>query len=234
MSLLEVSNLSMAIPGVQNLILDDISFSLAAGENLMIIGSNGAGKSSLLSCLAGSNVHYSGSINLAGNCLRTYKSKDLRSMIRILGQNTSAYVFAELTVRENMTLAAKFLSQDMHAVNVNAYLETIRPGLSEHLDKVVGMLSGGERQAVALAMILLQPPQILILDEHLSAVDKKNGEHIDAVTKKLAKELGFACIQVTHDMGAVLKAQGRVLVMSKGRIHSQAGSGQNVLLASLP
>lgn len=209
MKLLEIHNLTLRVPGVERPILEKVSFNLDALERIALIGANGSGKSSLVKCLVGQMTASSGEILLAGKAISSYTPEKRRNLIRILGQDSSRYVFLDLTVQENMQLAARFAGVSCFS---SAFLEQIRPGLSKHLKKRAAFLSGGERQALALAMILIKPPELLILDEHTAAIDIVNAQHIVEATERLAQ----ASITITHRLNEISSSTARVLKLEAG------------------
>lgn len=216
MTLLDVKNLSLKIPGLDKPILNNINYQVAKGDFVIILGSNGSGKSSLLKLIDHRYQPTSGKI-------LTEKSK---SDVITLTQNTNESLFGSLTLLENYLLVKQRHESKLFAIASKQereffanYLIEFNPNLSTKLDQIVDRLSGGEKQALALALSVLYPPKILLLDEHTSALDPKSGQDLMALTHKIATAHHITCMLTTHDLDIALQYGNRILALRHGEVY---------------
>jgi putative ABC transport system ATP-binding protein len=210
MSILQLNNLALTLGGKP--ILQDINYQVDEHDFIILLGSNGSGKSSLLKLL---HQHYqptSGTITYTVN-----------HRIAVLTQNPSDSLFPTLTVYENYLLAKQqhLLAITHHMterVFLTNYLIAYNPQLCHKLDLPVNYLSGGEKQALALALCLLQPPTLLLLDEHTSALDPNTSAQIMQLTQTMLTKHHITCILTTHDLAIALNYGNRLLVLREGKI----------------
>ncbi len=177
-------------------ILDDIDLQLASGEFALLLGSNGAGKSSLIRAIMGEQRLTAGSV-----CAGT---------VALIAQNPAHSTYDDLTVRENCLLRT---SRDCRS-----HLAKLLPRLVDLYDRPVRLLSGGERQVLALALCLIDPPALLLLDEHTSALDPVTAERVMAVTVTAIQRWGITTVMTTHNLDHVGRYGSRVLALSNGKI----------------
>ena len=186
--------------------LDNVDLSVSDGDFITIIGSNGAGKSTLFNAISGGFFPDSGRIILDGEDI-TYTPDFAPSM----------------TVEENLTLAAgggRWLSVcgRRERENLRGRVASLGLGLEDRMNTPVGLLSGGQRQALTLLMATVNPPKLLLLDEHTAALDPSAAEKILAVTERTVKEQRLTCLMVTHNMSQALALGNRTVMMNDGRI----------------
>lgn len=204
-----------------------IDLTLAPGEFGCIIGSNGAGKSTLFNAIAGEFMPDRGSVTLNGRDI-TYQSdfKRARRISRVF-QDPMRGTAPGLTVAENVALAymrsgrggllSMALSRKTRAF-IREQLASLGFGLEDRMDTKVGLLSGGQRQAVSLLMCTIGEPDLLLLDEHTAALDPVAAERIMALTEQVVRERHVATLMVTHNMSQALSVGDRTIVMDAGRI----------------
>ena len=203
--------------------LDDLSFHAEAGDFVTIIGANGAGKSTLFGAIAGSFITDSGEITLDGEDI-TLTPEHLRAKkIGRLFQDPMRGSAPGMTIEENLALAAGrggWLSPISRAdkKRFRDRVAMLDMGLEDRMRQPVGLLSGGQRQALTLLMATMVPPQLLLLDEHTAALDPGTAEKVLTLTKRIVAEGNITCLMVTHNMHQALELGNRTLMMDAGRI----------------
>ena len=227
--MLDVKRISKTFnPGTVNekQALSGLSLHLEAGEFVTIIGSNGAGKSTLLNAVAGAFYVDEGRIELAGLDI-TFQPEHRRS--RVIGrlfQDPLKGTAPSMTIGENLALAylrsAKGnpfsrISQKEKAL-FREKLALLGMGLEDRMDQPVGLLSGGQRQALTLLMATLVPPQLLLLDEHTAALDPGAADKVLELTRQVVAREKITCLMVTHNMSQALTLGSRTLMMADGSI----------------
>ena len=206
--------------------LSGLSLHLDGGEFVTIIGSNGAGKSTLLNAVAGAFYVDEGRIELAGLDI-TFQPEHRRSQgIGRLFQDPLKGTAPNMTIEENLALAylrsAKGnpfsrISQKDKAL-FRERLALLGMGLEDRMSQPVGLLSGGQRQALTLLMATLVPPQLLLLDEHTAALDPATADKVLELTRQVVSEGRITCLMVTHNMSQALTMGSRTLMMADGSI----------------
>jgi len=203
----------------------ELDLSLVDGDFLTIIGSNGAGKSTLLNLIAGTALPSTGRIVLNNvNITAVPAYKRARSIGRIV-QDPLAGTAPEMTVAENLALAIKRKGRGLRLAlprklrrTFKDQLTTLNIGLESRLDCPVTLLSGGERQALAVLMATLVPPKLLLLDEHTAALDPANAAMIVRLTESFVDRSGLATLMVTHNMEQAIAVGNRLVMMHRGEI----------------
>jgi len=198
---------------------------LSEGDFLSIIGSNGAGKSTLLNLIAGTVLPSTGRISLDGEDVTTVSAyRRARSIGRIV-QDPLAGTAPTMTVAENLALAMKRKGRGLRLAlprrlqrSFAEQLATLDIGLESRLNCPVSLLSGGERQALAVLMATLVPPKLLLLDEHTAALDPSNAAMIVQLTNSFVDRAGLATLMVTHNMEQAISVGNRLIMMHKGDI----------------
>jgi len=215
-------------------VVQDLSFSLKAGEWLMLAGPNGAGKSTLVNAIAQS-VSYTGVFSLGSQDIRALRPADLARQIGVLSQHNSVeydYSVEEIIALGRYAHERGFLSHrdSEGAEKLAQALE--RTGLAHLRHASVQSLSGGELQRVFLAQVFAQDPRILILDEPANHLDLKYQQHIFGLIEHWLKQEGRAVISVVHDLSLARRYGTRALLMHQGRCVAQ-GSMEQVLAPDL-
>ncbi len=205
------------------LALDDLSLHVLPGDFVTIIGSNGAGKSTLFNAISGSWTVDEGSIALGGVDI-TFESEHKRARsIGRLFQDPMKGSAPGMSILENMALAAGkggWLST-ITRKDKQAYRERLAlldMGLEDRLDQPVGLLSGGQRQALTLLMATYNPPKLLLLDEHTAALDPATAQKVLGITRQTVEDNKLTCLMVTHNMQDALDMGNRTIMMNAGRI----------------
>lgn len=194
--------------------VDDVSLSLRCGEFFTLLGPSGCGKSTLLRMIAGFESPTDGEVFVGGIPMKSMPAN--KRPINMVFQNYA--VFPHLNVNDNIAfgLRRSGLSQTQLATRVNESIETV--GLSGFSQRRVTSLSGGQRQRVALARALIMEPQVLLLDEPLSALDKQLREQMQIELRRLQRSVGITFLLVTHDQNEAMAISDRCGVMFDGRL----------------
>ena len=215
-------------PGTPNArqALRQLSLHLEDGEFATIVGSNGAGKSTLFGAIAGSFYTDEGRILLDGTDL-TFQPEHRRS--RVIGrlfQDPMRGTAPHMTIEENLALAYLRASHGSPFRRITprdrelfrSQLAQLDMGLEERMHQPVGLLSGGQRQALTLLMAALRTPKLLLLDEHTAALDPKTAAKVLELTEKIVDEQKLTAMMVTHNMKDAIAMGNRLIMMNAGRI----------------
>ena len=208
--------------------LTDVDLRLERGDFITIVGSNGAGKSTLFNAISGVFFADAGSIVLDGEDI-TFQPEYRRSReIGRLFQDPMQGTAPHMTIEENLALAylraVKHQRAFFSRVNkedkafFREQLSLLGMGLEDRMRQPVGLLSGGQRQALTLLMATMVPPKLLLLDEHTAALDPGTAEKVLALTKDIVARQNITCLMVTHNMKNALELGNRTLMMDAGRI----------------
>ncbi len=203
--------------------LDDVSLNVLSGDFISIIGSNGAGKSSLFNAIAGSFFTDSGSILLDGEDITLQPEYVRAKKIGRLFQDPMLGSAPGMTIEENLALAAGKsgwfgLVTREDRKNFRDRLSLLGMGLEDRMEQPVGLLSGGQRQALTLMMATINPPALLLLDEHTAALDPATAEKVLELTKSIVETNSLTCLMVTHNMQTALDLGNRTLMMNQGSV----------------
>jgi putative ABC transport system ATP-binding protein len=210
----------------QKVALAGIDLVLERGEFVVVIGSNGAGKSTLLNVIAGDVGPDAGRVLIDNQDVTGLPAHERSRRIGRVFQDTSACTAPGLTIEENLAIAqARGRRPRLHSplgddarASYRAALAPLGLGLEERLDTRVDLLSGGQRQAVSLAMALLGAPKLLILDEHCAALDPKTAEAVMKATVDAVARTHMTTLMVTHNMHHAIAYGTRLVMMHEGRL----------------
>jgi putative ABC transport system ATP-binding protein len=206
--------------------LAGVDLAIPEGEFVTVIGSNGAGKSTLLNALTGDVRPDRGRIEVDGQDVTGWSAPGRAGLIARVFQDPLAGSCEALSIEENLALAAARGRARGLALAVNRVLrERCREllarlglGLEQRLGDPMGLLSGGQRQAVSLLMATLAPMKILLLDEHTAALDPKTAEFVLGLTREIVAEQRLTTLMVTHSMRHALDCGSRTIMLHEGRI----------------
>ena len=224
--MLKISHISKTFnPGTVNekKAITDLSLHLAPGDFVTIIGSNGAGKSTLFNAVAGSFLTDSGSVVLGGVDMTFMPEFKRAKVIGRLFQDPMRGSAPGMTIEENLALAAgsggwfSHISQGDRR-RFREQLARLGMGLEDRMKQPVGLLSGGQRQALTLLMATINPPKLLLLDEHTAALDPGTAEKVLDITREVVSEHKITTMMVTHNMNQALELGNRTLMMDGGSI----------------
>jgi putative tryptophan/tyrosine transport system ATP-binding protein len=203
-----------------------VDFTVAAGDFITVIGSNGAGKSTLLKTVAGLVVPDAGTITFEGRDITHAPAYRRAEAIGRIAQDPGESTCAAMTIEENLAMAERRgrrrgLRRAVTAATrtrFSAVLAPIALGLETRLSVRVGTLSGGQRQALALLMATMAGARLLLLDEHLAALDPRTADTVMALTGRLVSERRLTTLMVTHNMHDAIRFGNRLIMMHAGRI----------------
>lgn len=206
--------------------LDDINLTINEGEFVTVIGSNGSGKSTLFNIISGNYLPSSGNIFIDDFEVTKLKNHKRAKDIGVVFQDPLLGTASEMSILENLALAnirdqRKTLKWGFNKQDNDLYinkLKSLNLGLESRLTEKIGLLSGGQRQAITLLMATLQRPKLLLLDEHTAALDPKTANTVLDLTESLVKEQKLTTVMVTHNMRDALKYGNRLLMLSDGKI----------------
>ena len=207
--------------------LQGVNLTLAPGDFATIVGSNGAGKSTLFNAIAGSFLPDTGTILLDGQDITFWPDYKRSKGIGRMFQDPLKGTAPHMTIEENLALA--YLRASGHTspfsriskadrAQFAARLAALGLGLEDRMKQPVGLLSGGQRQALTLLMATLVTPKLLLLDEHTAALDPATADKVLALTKQIVAEHKITCLMITHNMHDALSLGNRTLMMDAGRI----------------
>lgn len=224
--MLELINVSKTFnPGTddEKKALDNITLTVNDGDFISIIGANGAGKSTLFNAICGSFLTDSGKIILNGRDITMLPEFKRARVIGRLFQDPMKGSAPNMSIEENLALAAGkggWLSRVSAAdkAEFREKLSLLGMGLENRMKQQVGLLSGGQRQALTLMMATMNTPQLLLLDEHTAALDPATAEKVLDITKKTVAENRLTCLMITHNMQSALELGNRTVMMNHGKV----------------
>ena len=221
MSLLEIRDLHVSYGAINA--VQGVSFSMEKGEIVALIGSNGAGKSTLFNAICGDFLTDTGSIELDNKDITFMPQHARAKEIGRLYQDPMRGTAPGMTIEENLALAAGkggWLSRTtrQEKERFREELKKLDIGLEERMSHPVGLLSGGQRQALTLLMATMNPPKLLLLDEHTAALDPGTAEKVLNLTRRIVEENQLTCLMITHNMQSAIDLGNRILMMDSGNI----------------
>ena len=210
----------------ENKVITDLSLKIEDGDFITVIGGNGAGKSTLLNLIAGSIMMDEGKIFIDDvDVSKMVENKRAKYISRVF-QDPNSGTCKDLSIEENMSIAKRrgkirTLRKGILKSEKSEYqnlLKTLDLGLENRLNAKVGLLSGGQRQALTLLMATLVKPKLLLLDEHTAALDPKTAKTVLELTEKIVAENKLTTLMVTHNMKDAINYGNRLIMMNKGKI----------------
>jgi putative ABC transport system ATP-binding protein len=206
--------------------LDDLSMTLEDGDFVTVIGGNGAGKSTMLNAVAGVWPVDSGSIAIDGVDVTNLSEHQRAGYIGRVFQDPMTGTAATMQIEENMALAARRGKKRTLHIGITsaereryrALLKELDLGLEDRMTSRVGLLSGGQRQALTLLMATMEKPKLLLLDEHTAALDPKTALKVLTLSAKIVEENHLTTLMITHNMKDAIKYGNRLIMMHEGHI----------------
>ena len=221
--------------------LVDIDLHLAPGDFVTVIGGNGAGKSTLMNMVAGVYPIDAGTITLDGKNISRLSEPARATYLGRVFQDPMMGTAADMQIIENLAMAkrrgkTRTLAWGVTKAEKDEYAERLKElglGLEQRLTAKVGLLSGGQRQALTLLMATLTDPKLLLLDEHTAALDPKTASKVLELTEKIVSERKLTTLMVTHNMNDAIRLGNRLIMMHEGRvIYDVAGAEKAALTVS--
>ena len=206
--------------------LDDITLTLEEGDFVTVIGGNGAGKSTMLNAIAGVWPVDEGRILIDGKDVTALPEYKRAAFLGRVFQDPMTGTAANMGIDENLARAARRgqrrgLRWGITAAEREEYmglLKNLDLGLETRLTSKVGLLSGGQRQAVTLLMATLKKPKLLLLDEHTAALDPKTAAKVLELSDRIVRSQGLTTMMITHNMKDAIKYGNRLIMMNEGRV----------------
>ena len=207
--------------------LNDLSLHLAPGDFVTVLGSNGAGKSTMFNAIAGTFQPDSGSVILDGRDITSLPDYKRSKFIGRMFQDPLKGTAPSMTLEEYLALAYLRASRSRSPFSMvsaaerrefREKLSQLGLGLEDRMNAMVGLLSGGQRQALTLLMATLVTPKLLLLDEHTAALDPATAEKVLDLTKKIVAENSITCLMITHNVQSALQLGNRTIMMKDGQI----------------
>jgi putative ABC transport system ATP-binding protein len=206
--------------------LDAVDLALEPGTFAVVLGANGSGKSSLLNAIAGGLPGSTGRIWIDGREVTDWPEHRRARLIGRVFQSPFTGTAPDLSIAQNLAIAAgrggprwlrRTLGRDRRRV-VGEQVARLEMGLENRLDTPIGLLSGGQRQALTVLMATIVRPSLLLLDEHTAALDPRSAEQVIRLTGTTVAEAGLTTLMVTHSMGQAVRLGDRVIIMHRGRV----------------
>jgi phospholipid/cholesterol/gamma-HCH transport system ATP-binding protein len=218
--MIEVNNLRKAF-GAQE-VLKNISLKLYNGENLVVLGKSGSGKSVLIKCMVRLLNYDDGSINVLGNEVGSLNMKqldELRMKVGFLFQSSALY--DSMTVKENLEFPLRRIKKELTEKEIEDKIHEVleNVGLSESLNKMPSQLSGGMRKRISLARTIIVDPLIMLYDEPTTGLDPVTSDEISALINEVQKKYKTSSIIITHDIECARATANRVLMLKDGEVY---------------
>ena len=211
---------------IENHVLRGLNLNISEGEFVTIIGSNGAGKSSLLNVISGDLLSDSGSVIINRKNVTRWPAWKRAGLVARVFQDPMVGTCENLTIEENLAIAynrghsftlSPALNRKLRTI-FKEKLATLNLGLENRLSDMMGLLSGGQRQAVSLLMSTLQTSKILLLDEHTAALDPKTAQFVLELTDQIVSKNHLTTMMVTHSMKQALEYGNRTVMLHQGQV----------------
>ena len=210
----------------QKIALDGLSLTLNDGDFVTVIGGNGAGKSTLLNTIAGTFPVDSGTITIDGEDITDLSEEKRARFLGRVFQDPMMGTAADMWIEENMALAARrgerrglsWAISPADRENFRRLLSELDLGLEDRLSSKVGLLSGGQRQALTLLMAVMKKPKVLLLDEHTAALDPKTAAKVLEISNKIVQENHLTTLMITHNMRDAIRYGNRLIMMNEGHV----------------
>jgi putative ABC transport system ATP-binding protein len=236
--------MSLALEGVskrfhaggadERIALDRVSLELPEGSFVIVIGSNGSGKSTLLNVVSGHVALDAGAVRIDGRDVGAMQEHERAGLIARVMQDPMRGTLATMTIEENLALAdmrsaGRGLAPAITPARRRRFADALALfglGLESRLQARAGLLSGGQRQVLALAMAVLHPPRVLLLDEHTAALDPRTAELVMAATLRAVGAARITTLMVTHQMQSAIAFGDRLVMMDAGRVLLDVGGAE--------
>jgi len=210
----------------EKIALNDLSFTLNDGDFVTVIGGNGAGKSTMQNAICGTWLPDAGEILLDGIDLSSLSEHQRAKYLGRVYQDPMTGTAATMQIEENLALAArrgqhrglKWGITKAERAEYRKCLHALDLGLEDRMTAKVGLLSGGQRQALTLLMAALQQPKLLLLDEHTAALDPRTAEKVLDLSDRIVQEHGLTTLMITHNMKDAIAHGNRLIMMDAGQV----------------
>ena len=206
--------------------LNGINFTINDGDFVTVIGGNGAGKSTLLNIISGVYMSDAGKIIIGDEDVTGKKEHQRAKLLGRVFQDPMMGTAADMSIEDNMAMAYRRNKRRglvwgitaKEKVKYKELVATLGLGLEDRMTSKVGLLSGGQRQAITLLMATLEKPKLLLLDEHTAALDPKTAAKVLEITNNIVSESKITTLMITHNMKDAIRLGNRLIMMHEGRI----------------
>jgi len=206
--------------------LNGIDFTINDGDFITVIGGNGAGKSTLLNIISGVHLADAGKILIDGINVTNKKEHQRAKLLGRVFQDPMMGTAADISIEDNLAMAFRRVKKRglvwgitaAEKVRYKELVATLGLGLEDRMTSKVGLLSGGQRQAITLLMATLEKPKLLLLDEHTAALDPKTAAKVLDITADIVSESNITTLMITHNMKDAIRLGNRLIMMHEGRI----------------
>ncbi len=221
-NIIEIRNLYKGFGGLQ--VLDDLSFELRRGENLVILGKSGTGKSVTIKCIVRLLDADSGVINVLGRDVNKLKEKELNEVRQKIGfLFQSGALYDSMTVRQNLEFPLRRIKKDLSEAEIEAKVMEVleNVGLPEAIDKMPSELSGGMRKRISLARTIIIDPEIMLYDEPTTGLDPVTSHEISLLINEIQKKYKTSSIVITHDIECARTIANRMIMLKEGKVYKE-------------
>lgn len=206
--------------------LQGVNLALEPGAFVVVLGSNGSGKSTLLNAIAGSLMAEAGTIAIDRTDITRWPEHQRAKLIARVFQDPFAGTAADMSVFENLSIASmrgqrRWLARALSGARrreLTRQVASLNLGLENKLDTPMGLLSGGQRQAITLLMAIMERPSLLLLDEHTAALDPRSAETLLRLTQSVVSMARLTTLMVTHSMPQAVRLGDRIIIMHRGQV----------------
>jgi phospholipid/cholesterol/gamma-HCH transport system ATP-binding protein len=219
---IEISNLRKSFGGLE--ILKDVSLKLNQGENLVVLGKSGTGKSVLIKCIVGLLHSDSGVISVFGNDINTLDRKEMSKLKMKIGfLFQSGALYDSMSVKQNLEFPLRRLKKHLREKEINEKIEESleNVGLADALHKMPSELSGGMRKRISLARTLVVDPMIMLYDEPTTGLDPVTSDEISALINEIQKKYKTSSMIITHDIRCAQTTADRIVMLDKGGVYEE-------------
>lgn len=221
-TIIEINNLKKGFGKLE--VLKDITMNLYKGENLVVLGKSGTGKSVLIKCIVRLLESDSGTINVLGKEVSSLNRKELRELRKKIGfLFQSGALYDSMSVKDNLEFALRRLRKDLSEEEINEKVNDVleNVGLSDVLNKMPSELSGGMRKRISLARTIIVDPQIMLYDEPTTGLDPVTSNEISRLINLVQKKYKTSSIIITHDIECARTTADRIVMLKEGEVHAE-------------
>lgn len=221
-TIIEINNLKKGFGKLE--VLKDITMNLYKGENLVVLGKSGTGKSVLIKCIVRLLESDSGTINVLGTEVSSLNRKELRELRKKIGfLFQSGALYDSMSVKDNLEFALRRLRKDLTEEEINDKVKDVleNVGLSDVLNKMPSELSGGMRKRISLARTIIVDPQIMLYDEPTTGLDPVTSNEISKLINLVQKKYKTSSIIITHDIECARTTADRIIMLKEGKVHAE-------------
>ena len=222
---IEISNLKKGFD--EQLVLKNVSLKLMDGENLVILGKSGSGKSVLIKCIVGLLMQDEGSINVLGEDLSSLDHRGLNEIRKKIGfLFQSGALYDSMTVKQNLEFPLRRIKKQLTEAQIDEKVKEVlaNVGLSDALDKMPSQLSGGMRKRISLARTLVVDPLIMLYDEPTTGLDPVTSNEISQLINEVQKKYKTSSIIITHDIECAHTTANRLVMLNEGEVYMEGDS----------